>query len=116
MESNQEKTEHETSIALITQDISYIKKDLTKMGMKLDATDIKLDAVLNHYIQRDEFMAKNDMLQSQIDKRIEGAHARIKELDEKKLDKEDFSPIKKIGMIIITAFVFALLALVGWKQ
>lgn len=115
--------EHEKSIALITQDIAYIKKDLVKMGAKLDATDTKLDAVLNHYIQREEFDAKIKDHQDQLDKRIEGAHARIKELDERikelddeKLEKKTFEPYKtglnRIQWVVIMAIIGALLSLV----
>lgn len=97
MEKDQEKMNHEKAIALMTQDIAYIKKDIIKMSDKLDATDTKLDAVLNHYIQRTEFEVK------------------IKELDEKKLNKEEFVPVKNIGMVVITAVVLGVLALFGLK-
>jgi len=103
--NKKEITDDKTSIALMSQDISYIKKDLTKMGAKLDATEIKLDAVLNHYIHRAEFEAKIKDHQDQLDKRIEGVHERLGT----KLDKEEFAPFKNAVWKVGTTFVIAAL-------
>lgn len=115
MDSENSKQNHEKSIALIMQDIGYIKKDILKITNKIDATDTKLDAVLNHYIQREEFNAKLDAYQHQLDSRIEGLHARLAE----KLDVKEFEPYKqtltKINWTILSAVILGLLALIGLK-
>ena len=72
-------------IALVSKDISYIKKDLGEIK-------IRLDQVLEHYVQRDEMEARFGRMQTEIDKRFEGAHDRI----DKKLNKEEFEPFRKL--------------------
>lgn len=113
MEQEQYKKENteeknKTAIALITQDIGYIKNDLNEIKGELKA-------VLGHYIHRDEFNKKLEDIQHQIDKRVEGLYERYQELDEKKLNIIDFEPVKttlrNINYLVISTIIVGLLGL-----
>jgi hypothetical protein len=107
--SKKEESKNSTAIALITQDIKYIKHDLSEIKGELKA-------VLGHYIHREEYNKKLEEVQLQIDNRIIGIHERIKELCDEKLDISDFEPYqstqKIIKGVVVTAIVGALLSLI----
>jgi len=97
-----------TQIALIVQEMGYIKGDLKDIKAKLEI-------LMENYVQREELEARFSRLQSEVDKRFEGAHVRI----DSKLDAKDFGPyqsvLQKILWLIISAVMVALLAIIGLK-
>lgn len=97
------------SIALMMQSIKLMQQDMAEIKAELKA-------VLAHYVRREEFETKMLDFQHQLDKRVDGIHERIVELDKEKLAKEDFEPVKsalsRINWIIISGVVVAILALV----
>jgi len=98
------ETKNEKDIALIQKDIGYIKKDTAEIKDTL-----KL--VLDRYAQKDDVESRFNRMEDEIDGRIKGIHERLHE----KLDKEDFEPVKKIGLTVILAVVVAMLAVIGLK-
>lgn len=103
------ESKNSTAIALMTQDIKYIKTDLAEIKGELKA-------VLGHYIQREEFNKKIEDFQNQVDKRFEGVYSRYAELENKKLDIVDFEPLKttmrNLNWLVISTIVVGLLGLV----
>ena len=102
MEQNQEKAEkHEISIALIQRDIQYINQTLQNIGVQIAAMD-------KNYARKDELR--------EIEKGLEQIHKDIKVELAKKVNHDDFDPIKKtlsrINWMVISAVVVGLLALV----
>lgn len=87
---NEKDIKNEKDIALIKQDINYIKTDLKELKSSFDTTSLKLDAVLRDYPRREEFVAKITEVNRQIDGRIKGVHDRIKELCDTKLDIKEY--------------------------
>jgi hypothetical protein len=79
------ETKNEQDIALIKQEIGYIKTD---------TTDIKasLKIMLENYITRRDVESKFERMQNEIDGRITGANNRI----DTKTDKEEFHELKEI--------------------
>jgi hypothetical protein len=79
------ETKNEQDIALIKQEIGYIKTD---------TTDIKasLKIMLENYITRKDVESKFERMQNEMDGRITGANNRI----DMKLDKEDFHELKEV--------------------
>lgn len=99
---NQEKAEkHEISIALIQRDIQYINQTLQNIGVQIAAMD-------KNYARKDELR--------DIEKGLEQIHKDIKVELAKKVNHDDFDPIKKtlsrINWMVISAVVVGLLALV----
>ena len=98
-----------TTIALITQDIKWIRDELAEIKGELKA-------VLGHYVQREELDKRLEDMQHQLDKRIEAIHGRVKEVDEKKLDEKAFAPYravwKVIGTLVVSGVVGAILTLI----
>lgn len=80
-------SQEQKDIALIYQDIKYIKQDMAEIKAAL-----KL--VLEHYVTREEIEDKHDRIQTEIDKRMEGVHKRL----DTKADKEDLKRIENIVM------------------
>jgi uncharacterized phage infection (PIP) family protein YhgE len=103
------ETKNEKDIALIKQEIGYIKSDTTEIKASLKI-------MLENYITRKDVEAKVERIQQEMDSRFTGVYDRYKELNEKKLDIEDFEPYKttlrNINWILITAVVGGLLTLV----
>lgn len=92
---------NEVSIALMQKDIAYMRES---MG-KIETTMAMLD---RNFARKDEMQA--------IEKSIEATHKDIKAELDKKVDRADFDPIKKIlgriNMMLITVVVGAVLALI----
>jgi hypothetical protein len=100
-----QETQNEKDIALIRQEIGYIKEDTTEIKASLKI-------MLENYITRKDVESKFERMQDELDGRIKGVHDRL----DKKLDIEDFEPYKsalnRINWIIITTVLSALLYLV----
>lgn len=98
----QEKAEkHEISIALIQRDIQYINQTLQNIGVQIAAMD-------KNYARKDELR--------EIEKGLDQIHKDIKIELAKKVNHDDFDPIKKtlqkINWMVISAIIVGLLALV----
>jgi len=118
----EQEAQNEKDIALIKQDLIYIKKDLSEI--KSD-----LRTMIEHYITREEVESRFKRVEKEIDTRIKGSHEhtdrtgeelkaeieKVKVTLNNKLNKEDFEPVKKLAMVVITAVVLALLAVIGLK-
>jgi len=93
----------ETKIAVMQQEITYIKERVD------DIADTLKENIVFHQQQI-------KMMQDQVDKRFEGVYERYKELDEKKADKVEVDKINavlsRINWIIITAVLGAILGLI----
>ena len=72
-----------TEIELIKQDIGYIKDNLGEMNSKLDT-------VLKNYVRREEVSAWHERVNTEIDKRFQGAHNRL----DNTLSIKDFESFK----------------------
>lgn len=99
---NQEKEQkHEISIALIQRDIQYINQTLQNIGIQIAAMD-------KNYARKDEL--------KEIEKGLDQIHKDIKIELAKKVNHDDFDPIKKtlqkINWMVISAIIVGLLALV----
>ena len=92
-------------IALIKQDITYIKGDMAEIKASLRI-------MLEGYMPRVEIESKLEQLQKQIDTRVEGAHAHMeKKADQLEVDKINDN-LSKVVWIIIVAVLGALLGVV----
>jgi len=94
-----------TNVEIMRNDMSYMKNDLAE----IKAT---LKIVLEKYVHREEMASRFDRVQAELDKRFDGAHARI----DMKCDKEDLEKINtilsRLNWIIITGVMGGILALV----
>ncbi len=86
MDKEQEQ-KNAKDIALIMQDIGYIKEDTKEIKQTL-----KL--VLEKYVQREEVEARLDRINTEIDKRFEGVHHRVDVLEEKKANQADYKELE----------------------
>jgi len=94
-----------TNVEIMRNDMSYMKNDLAE----IKAT---LNIVLEKYVHREEMASRFDRVQTELDKRFDGANARI----DTKCDKEDFNKIVDtmtwLNRMVIGTVVVAILALV----
>lgn len=94
-----------TNVEIMRNDMSYMKNDLAE----IKAT---LKIVLEKYVHREEMVSRFDRVQTELDKRFDGANARI----DTKCDKEDLEKINiiisRLNWLIITGVMGGLLALV----
>ena len=101
MEETKQEQSHDVSIALIQKDIGYIREAITKIDTTLAVYD-------RNFARKDEL--------KEIEKGIEKLHIDIKVELAKKVNHDDFDPIKKtlsrINWMVISAVVVGLLALV----
>lgn len=97
----QKENKHDISIALIQKDIGYIKDSVLKMETTIGVFD--------------KIFARKDELK-EISDSINGIRKDIKTDLDKKVDKEEFAPIKatltRINWLVISGVVIALLALI----
>lgn len=84
MESSQQETQNAKDIALIKQEIGYLRDDVK---------DIKssLKILLENYITRQDVESKFTRLQEEVDGRFIGVHTRL----DNKIDKTDFTKLEK---------------------
>lgn len=99
-----------TNVEIMRNDMSYMKNDLAE----IKAT---LKIVLEKYVHREEMVSRFDRVQTELDKRFEGANARI----DTKCDKEDFNKMMDtmswLNRIVLGTVVGAILAvIIGYTQ
>lgn len=85
MESSQQETQNAKDIALIKQEIGYLRDDVK---------DIKssLKILLENYITRQDVESKFTRLQEEVDGRFTGVHTRL----DNKAEKADFQKLEKV--------------------
>lgn len=71
-------------------EIQVLKEQFKNIKESLDEIIRKLDGVLKDYVKRDEMQAWHERVNTEMDKRIDGANARITYNSENKLDKLTF--------------------------
>ena len=92
-------------IALIKQDITYIKDDMVEIKMSLKI-------MLENYMPRSEVEGRLKELQKQIDTRFEGTYVQMeKKADRAEVDKINAN-LSRVVWVIIFAFLGALVSLV----
>lgn len=98
------------TIIEMATDIRYMRATIQEMKATLEVLKSEM-------VTRAEVESRFERLQQEIDKRFVGAHERIDDLDEKKVDNKDFEPyraaLNRVNWTIITAVVGALLAVIG---
>lgn len=100
-ENKKKEANHDVSIALIQKDISYIRESITKI-------DTTIALFNQHFARKDEMTS--------LEKVMEKMNVEFAEALNKKVDKDNFEPIKKtlqkINWMMISAFIVAILSLV----
>jgi len=93
------------NIALIKQDITYIKDDMAEIKASLKI-------LLEGYMPRMEVESKLKEIQKQIDTRVEGVHAHMeKKADKIEVDKINYN-LSKVVWFVVLAFLGALVSLI----